>query len=1270
MALLIAPYNNAMRLGQGFNSYTHEICIDDAVLVSPQQAETVLTNDGNTMRLTALVQGKPSVWTKQDQVLLDVSQYDNAEAQLTAMEAEATSIPVTGSTDAGVSVQEHTQAPAAHADPASMTHPALASESGETATAETHAADGVVPDTAKAAEVAKTSKDAAVPSADAAKGAELNKVEPDQLKIKQAEVDAAIHRRKRDPAMLEAANKFKVNLSLDKMAEMHREFLLPKNKQAPGIGSQTQVFDIENSTGVSQTVVFQSRFVSKISEITSDMGVSASLSVKAGSCGGSGRGSFINTDKFASSDLNYYISVKVINQSINFKDALEFNPLDNIGPSDFNKVFGDSFISGFLEGGELNAIVSMKILNKAKATDIKAEGAIALGKDSLSVTAEGAFKTAKANLDLNTETTVQVSWLGGGNIKPPEEGWSVDSLARAATRFPDHVAQSPQRTYAILTKYETLRSYQVLKPPSVTPLDYKNATAYTNELLDVFMAYKAIYSRLTTQISDFQAGQLKFTIMKTEDETKRQEELTAALQGVFDVTPVETLSDIQKKARIGYFLASADGLDEARSAVRTQMSFIIERVDDITKDPSQVLSNPKEKFLPSYAFEELLPSLEPMFRNNKRTAPLTGEKMFSDSTDPAATDEGEVSRLCFVRKLTAEEASQEKLTNPDGNTVSLNSMERVAISKYLDARDDGIEQRLRLTPPLGSERHGRPPGKLFSALDFVQIDFLLQSIKITVIEGVISGIACRYMNGISWKRGVNDPKTPHRLDLTLDERITSVIVTVGTEAVINNPDSVLSLKVVTNAGRSLEALEPKVRRGGFKRKFIGNRAFYDVRSITFESPLEHGYLVGFWGWSAEQGSNQGLFRLGAVWGNYVAVDPKTLALEAEKLLKAKQDELAKEIRTSDADVLRSKLEDNIKDLALSNAKIDSLQKAAQDQDAKLAQKQAEIDAAERYKQQVKNQQWFNSIRAETFAILGYDDDGRGNDTGNGRALTNRIASKRLFVYTPDKGPQQTFGVEVCGNGFKIYNVENDSKKWYISCIVSSLNPSASTYPYGGIPLSGEANLQQWAYAGCDMVTDREAPGTTWTFIPIPNTDNHFKIALLDGPEDGCIRPDSLNRNLNYAGESGNGLYRTPSSGPFLNGARWRLAQNPSVGAGLYKILHDYADEDFEGLPVDKIDNGERMSLSIALSLYRYKKNLGTDIGKDPVVVWGGKELKDDNVLKRVQGLIASRGTLTIDGGLGEDPRPYVVKTATVIYRQDNRTKVRWAKDGYTINFNQ
>lgn len=91
-----------------------------------------------------------------------------------------------------------------------------------------------------------------------------------------------------------------------------------------GMTQQTGRYDFDPTAprGPSQNVTYTSRFVDRLSDVTEDMSVSASLSIKAGKVGGSGKGSFVDSDKFKESDLNFYISVKVINQTINFKDPL------------------------------------------------------------------------------------------------------------------------------------------------------------------------------------------------------------------------------------------------------------------------------------------------------------------------------------------------------------------------------------------------------------------------------------------------------------------------------------------------------------------------------------------------------------------------------------------------------------------------------------------------------------------------------------------------------------------------------------------------------------------------------------------------------------------------------------------------------------------------------------------------------------------------------------------------------------------------------------
>ncbi|KAK0521496.1 hypothetical protein OC842_006758 [Tilletia horrida] len=921
-----------MRLGQGFNSFTHELCIDDAVVVSPQQPENVLTNDGTTMRLSALILGKASLWVKQKQVLHDPQQAQRARDSRLRIKGEKESglaqlLDATEEKAATAAKQQRlleaakqlrqttegamTKGEKSEAPPSTVE--AVSAPSADPVTRESQPAEQPSPSNESEKPISNSTRDAQQLEREA-------RVEALLQQRKQEDLDSALARQLQTPAMIEAAQKLKDDLTPEKMVEMHKAFLLPKTDfTPPETGRKTEVFNIRSSSGVSQTVVFTSRFVEKLSDITSDMGVSAGLSIKKGSCGGGGQGSFIKTDKFKSSDMNYFVSVRVINQSVNFKDALEYNPLPGLDPTDFRKVFGDCFISGFLEGGELNALITMKILNTDKARDIKAEGAIALGNNSgtFDIAAKGAYTSAKANLDLNSEVSIQVNVVGGGVIKPPEEAWTVDSLARAAARFPDHVAQSPQRTYAILTKYETLRSYQALKPKEVTPIAYENATAYANELMDTFMTYKALYGRLTTQISDVDNGTIKFK--KIENEKQKQDahqvkvdELKASLRvknGPNAPFPLARLSNDDKKLLAGFFPATLDGLDDARQAVRDQMNLIISRVDAITVDPSQVIDSPEEEFLPPFAFESLLPLLEPTSRSKKNAAPLTGERMYGNTQQ---TDEDvkptTAHRLCQVNtpastlstKSKQEEAGEDKPQRKA--TIKLLGDEITAIEMFLTARGEGVEDSLRLTPPMANEFSKPSTATLFNALDFIQPSFLLKSITITVKDGVVAGLSCKYTNSLSWKRGQIDPKSKFTLALEPDERFTSAIVTVGTEATSKPTDSVLALKLTTNYGNKLRAEAEEFERAGYNRRCIGDRAFYDVRSITWESPLEKGYMSGFWGWSTERGGAAGITRLGLVWCNHKPGAPsvKTDAKTAEALLK----DAAAEVKESEMEMLR------------------------------------------------------------------------------------------------------------------------------------------------------------------------------------------------------------------------------------------------------------------------------------------------------------------------------------------------------------------------------
>ena len=100
--------------------------------------------------------------------------------------------------------------------------------------------------------------------------------------------------------------------------------------------------------------------------------VTGALSIKVDAIGASGKASadFVDSNKFKDSDINYLIQVKVVNQNHNPIDLTEFNSIKNVGETDFARVYGDSFISGLVEGGEFNALVSIKLKDKSKKDDI------------------------------------------------------------------------------------------------------------------------------------------------------------------------------------------------------------------------------------------------------------------------------------------------------------------------------------------------------------------------------------------------------------------------------------------------------------------------------------------------------------------------------------------------------------------------------------------------------------------------------------------------------------------------------------------------------------------------------------------------------------------------------------------------------------------------------------------------------------------------------------------------------------------------------------
>lgn len=109
--------------------------------------------------------------------------------------------------------------------------------------------------------------------------------------------------------------------------------------------------ELERSAEKAQIKSFSTRSVEKISDLVSklpyalhvchtkrldSMNISAALSINTNMIGGSANGSYIDSDKFKQSDINYFVQVRVTNQRVdgspysrlNLVNSVRNNPLD------------------------------------------------------------------------------------------------------------------------------------------------------------------------------------------------------------------------------------------------------------------------------------------------------------------------------------------------------------------------------------------------------------------------------------------------------------------------------------------------------------------------------------------------------------------------------------------------------------------------------------------------------------------------------------------------------------------------------------------------------------------------------------------------------------------------------------------------------------------------------------------------------------------------------------------------------------------------------
>lgn len=103
--------------------------------------------------------------------------------------------------------------------------------------------------------------------------------------------------------------------------------------------------------------------------------------------------------------------------------------------------------------------------DKSKLKHIKEalDVSLNLGPSPLSVGAGEQFDKVHSQALRDTAMTISVNWSGGGEVKKPGVAWTLQSVIQVANAFPTMVAQCPAKISAILTRYTSLRSFQVFR---------------------------------------------------------------------------------------------------------------------------------------------------------------------------------------------------------------------------------------------------------------------------------------------------------------------------------------------------------------------------------------------------------------------------------------------------------------------------------------------------------------------------------------------------------------------------------------------------------------------------------------------------------------------------------------------------------------------------------------------------------------------------------------------------------------------------------------
>jgi hypothetical protein len=378
-----------------------------------------------------------------------------------------------------------------------------------------------------------------------------------------------------------------------------------------------------------QHVNFSSKQIDKTSDINEALGISASAAIKSGGIGVGGEvgGSLATEKELKESDLNFFLSVRVVNEPGEQEKTMTFEAVPGLremllsmrkssekATSDsnvqgekrhdagndiddaaiyFNEIYGDTFISDFVRGGELYALVRIRLHDKAKRKEVQAYAAAQLTPPSAPVTASAKtdFLMDGQQAFHQSETFIRVQWRGGGEIKSHDYPWSLDNLISIANAFPTFVGLTSANIRAVVTPYSSLKSFHewvhentisrnsVLEASRLSNLtmDYSLCSIYVETLLADFNAYSEICTTLDDLISNMDFFWTERGNTSSNHEIEEPEDSTAGKLFSFTLKRANPLHSLD-----------ASQFSELRYKSRYAMLYIQQEVLEVVKNPRKV----------------------------------------------------------------------------------------------------------------------------------------------------------------------------------------------------------------------------------------------------------------------------------------------------------------------------------------------------------------------------------------------------------------------------------------------------------------------------------------------------------------------------------------------------------------------------------------------------------------------------------------------------------------------------------------------------------